>query len=82
MEFDDKKNDTIIAMSSDLGEKVSFEKHVYCVGGVEFWLNSLLTIVKDTVKTVIATQAQCLTDPEYDFIKGFGTFCGQVKKNP
>lgn len=80
MEFDERKTDTIIAMLSDLGEKVLFEKTVHCVGGVEFWLNSLLNIVKETVRNVIAAQAQCLVDPEYDFIKGFITFCGQVSK--
>lgn len=65
-------------MLSDLGEKVVFEKSVQCTGGVEFWLNTLLNVVKETVRGVVAAQAQCLVDPEYDFIKGFVTFCGQV----
>lgn len=67
-------------MLSDLGEKVAFEKTVQCTGGVEFWLNTLLSVVKETVRNVIATQAQCLVDPDYDFIKGFTAFCGQVSR--
>lgn len=65
-------------MNSSLGENVPFEKSVVCSGGVEFWLNHLLSTVRDTVKNIIATQAQCFVDPEYDFIAGFVTFCGQV----
>lgn len=78
VDFDEKKSDTIIGMRSDLGEKVPFEKSVQCTGGVEFWLNSLLQTVKDTVKTVIAAQAQCFVDPNYDFVTNFVPFCGQV----
>lgn len=78
MDFDEKKSDTIIGMKSDLGERVPFEKGVQCAGGVEFWLNSLLQMVKDTVKNVIASQAQCFVDPNYDFVANFINFCGQV----
>ncbi|KAJ3662197.1 hypothetical protein Zmor_006553 [Zophobas morio] len=78
VEFDPKKNDTIIAMLSDLGESVNFEKPVVCAGGVEIWLNTLLEMVKETVKTVIAGQAQLLSDPEYDFIQGFIPLCAQA----
>lgn len=65
-------------MLSDLGEKVTFEKPVQAAGGVEFWLNILLNTVKDTVRNVVAVQAQCLMDPDYDFIAGFTKFCGQA----
>lgn len=65
-------------MLSDLGEKVPLEKPVQCIGGVEFWLNTLLNVVKETVKNVVAAQAQCLVDPDYDFINGFMNFCGQA----
>lgn len=78
MEFDEKKPDHIVAMLSDLGEKVMFEKPVHCVGGVEFWLNSLLTVVIDTVRNVLAVQAQCFVDPDYDFVAGFINYCGQA----
>lgn len=67
-------------MKSDLGERVPFEKPVVCGGGVEIWLNSLLETVKDTVKNVVAAQAQLLHDPDYDFVSGFVQFCGQVMK--
>lgn len=65
-------------MLSDLGEKVPLEKAVQCAGGVEFWLNTLLNVVKETVRNVVAAQAQCLVDPDYDFINGFINFCGQA----
>lgn len=78
MDFDEKNPDQIIRMKSDLGERIPFEKAVVCVGGVEFWLNSLLSAVKETVKNVIAAQCQSLYDPEYDFIAGFVNNCGQV----
>lgn len=78
VDFDEQQTDNIIAMNSDLGENIPFEKSVQCTGGVEFWLNNLLQMVRDTVKNVCAAQAQCLNDPEYDFIAGFIQFCGQV----
>lgn len=68
----------IVAMNSANGEKVQFDKPVHCSGGVEKWLNSLLNMVRDTVKTVIAVQCQCFKEPDYDFIAGFVAFCGQV----
>lgn len=69
----------ILAMMSDLGEKVPFEKPVQAAGGVEFWLNNLLNQVRETVRNMIAQMAQALKDPEYNFIVGFQTFPGQVK---
>lgn len=65
-------------MLSDLGEKVPFEKTVQATGGVEIWLNNLLSSVRETVKNMIAQMAQALKDPEYNFIVGFQTFSGQV----
>ncbi|KAB0796033.1 hypothetical protein PPYR_10094 [Photinus pyralis] len=76
--FDENKYEDVIAMSSDLGEVVPFDKPVNCVGGVEIWLNKLLGTVRDTVRNVIAVQAQCFVNPDYDFIKGFVEFCGQA----
>lgn len=65
-------------MNSDLGEHIPFEKEVVCAGGVEYWLTSLLNMVRETVKNVIALQCQALNDQEYDFITGFVHNCGQV----
>ncbi|XP_044760955.1 dynein axonemal heavy chain 8-like isoform X2 [Coccinella septempunctata] len=77
VDFDEKRPDCIINMKSDNGEIVTFEKMVQCQGGVEFWLNILLNTVKSTVQQVIAVQAQCFVDPEYNFVTGFQQFCGQ-----
>ncbi|XP_025829635.1 dynein heavy chain 8, axonemal [Agrilus planipennis] len=78
VEFHPEIYEDVIAMKSDLGEKVPLEKSVHCVGGVEIWVTSLLNVVRDTVKTVIAGMCQCFVDPEYDFIKGFVNYCGQA----
>lgn len=67
-------------MASILGEKIPFEKPVFCVGGVEHWLNALLAAVKENMRNVIAAQCQALADPEYVFVKGFVNFPGQVNK--
>lgn len=78
VEFDEKDPELIVAMKAVVGEKIPFEKSVKCAGGVEVWLNVLLAQVKQTVSGIIAAQAQCLTDPDYDFLKGFTSFPGQV----
>lgn len=79
VDFDEQNPDQIVAMNSDLGEKIVFEKSVACAGGVEIWLNTLLSMVRDTVRNIIAAQCQALADPEYDFITGFVQSCGQVR---
>lgn len=68
----------ILAMMSDLGEKVYFEKPVQCTGGVEIWLNNLLIMVRETTKNIIAAMAQSLKDPSYDFISNFQLVPGQA----
>lgn len=78
VEFDEKKPDVILAMLSDLGERVGFEKPVTCSGGVEIWLNSLLFMVRDTIKTIIGQMATNLKEPDFDFVKNFALTCGQV----
>ncbi|KAJ8960345.1 hypothetical protein NQ317_010570, partial [Molorchus minor] len=77
VDFDEKKTDLIVAMCSDKGRRIAFEKGVQCSGGVELWLNNLLQTVRSTIKNVIALQSQCFVDPEYDFIAGFVHTCGQ-----
>ena len=81
VQFDETETDHIVSMKSDLGELIPFEKHVVCTGGVEIWLNTLLNTVRDTVKNVIAAMAQALQEPDYDFIKNFVNFCGQVRRS-
>ncbi|KAK5645861.1 hypothetical protein RI129_004325 [Pyrocoelia pectoralis] len=76
--FDENKYEDIIGMLSDLGELIPFDKPVNCTGGVEVWINKLLDTVRDTVRNVIAVQAQCFVDPDYNFIQGFVASCGQA----
>ncbi|KAK4886462.1 hypothetical protein RN001_002733 [Aquatica leii] len=76
--FDENKHDDALAMMSDLGEIVPFDKSVNCTGGVEIWVNKLLETVRSTVRNVIAVQSQCFVDPNYNFIEGFVSSCGQA----
>ncbi|KAB0798200.1 hypothetical protein PPYR_09193 [Photinus pyralis] len=78
VKFDENKYEDIVGMMSDLGELIPFDKPVNCTGGVEIWINKLLDTVRDTVRGVIAVQAQCFVDPDYNFIQGFVGFCGQA----
>ncbi|KAF5281562.1 hypothetical protein FQA39_LY05097 [Lamprigera yunnana] len=76
--FDKEKYENAIMMKSDLGEVVKLDKPVVCIGGVEIWLNKVLNTVRDSVRNVIAQQAQCFNDPNYNFITGFVDSCGQA----
>ncbi|XP_022821404.1 dynein heavy chain 8, axonemal-like [Spodoptera litura] len=77
VDFDDKEN--IININSDNGETIPLEKPVACLGGVENWLNTLLDMMKETVRNVIANIAQTMAgDPEFEFLVGFWNFPGQA----
>ncbi|XP_055595824.1 dynein axonemal heavy chain 8 [Uranotaenia lowii] len=78
VDFDEKVFGKIVAMSSDNGENVAFARPVFCTGGVEIWLNRLLKEMQDTISDILAVMAQNLSNPEFDFITGFQTFCGQA----
>ncbi|KAL3286862.1 hypothetical protein HHI36_001350 [Cryptolaemus montrouzieri] len=78
VDFDEKRSEYIVAMNSDLGEKILLEKPVQCIGAVELWLTQMLATVKETVKSIIAAQALALQDSDYNFVVGFQSFCGQA----
>lgn len=80
MEFDEDNRFEIKAMLSNNGEKVPLKDRVSCTGPVELWLGKLLNSVRDTVKDILLNIARSLTDPTFDFITGFPTFCAQVNK--
>lgn len=65
-------------MASDLDERILLEKPVHATGGVEIWLNDLLSQVRETIKGLIGLMATKLKDADYDFIKNFPKMCGQV----
>uniref|UniRef100_A0AAG5D7L6 AAA+ ATPase domain-containing protein n=1 Tax=Anopheles atroparvus TaxID=41427 RepID=A0AAG5D7L6_ANOAO len=78
VEFDEKTPGKIVALCSDNGERVPLATPVHCVGGVEVWLGRLLGEMQDTMRSILAEMAQCLRNPEFNFIVGFQSFCGQA----
>lgn len=80
VEFDTERTDKIVAIKSAIGERVPLDsdKHVICTGGVEIWLGKLLWSMQESVKTVLASMAQSLSDPDFEFITGFPNFPAQA----
>lgn len=59
--------------------QVSLVNPVICIGGVENWLTALLASMRESIKGILAgISASILTDPEFEFVKQFPTFCGQA----
>ena len=59
-------------------EKIQLENVVNCVGSVELWLGRLLKEMQDTIRTILASMAVSLNDPEFSFHEEFPSFCGQA----
>lgn len=78
LEFDKNNFDVITALVSENKEVVPLEKPVKCVGGVEIWMGTLLKSMQDTMKGIIAQIAISLYDAEFEFVRDFPNFCGQV----
>lgn len=78
VDFQERASDTIEAMNSSNNEKVKFENTVQCIGSVEIWLGRLLKEMQDTIKTILASMAVSLNDPEFNFAEEFPSFCGQA----
>lgn len=60
--------------------QIKLETVVNCTDGVEIWLGRLLEEMKSTMQEVLAKIASELFDPEFNFIKDFQDYCGQVSK--
>lgn len=58
--------------------QIKLETVVNCTDGVEIWLGRLLEEMKSSMQEVLAKIAAELSDPEFDFIKDFQDYCGQV----
>ncbi|XP_036329883.1 dynein heavy chain 8, axonemal-like [Rhagoletis pomonella] len=78
VDFQEKTNDVMIVMNSMNNEKVAFETPVQCSGSVEIWLGKLLKEMQDTMRTILASMAQSLSDPEFIFVEEFPAYCGQA----
>ncbi|XP_018048480.1 PREDICTED: dynein heavy chain 8, axonemal [Atta colombica] len=68
LKFAEKEYDKIVAMYSREGEQITLEKEVGCTGGVENWLNVLLTVHQQSVGAVISLGLQSLRTPEFDIL--------------
>lgn len=68
MSFSEKEYEKILAMHSREDEKIVLEKEVVCIGGVENWLNTLLTIHQQSVGAVISSGLQSLYTGEFDIL--------------
>ncbi|XP_018400014.1 PREDICTED: dynein heavy chain 8, axonemal [Cyphomyrmex costatus] len=68
LKFSEKEYDKIVAMYSREGEQITLEKEVGCTGGVENWLNVLLTVHQQSVGAVISLGLQSLRTPEFDIL--------------
>lgn len=55
-------------MYSREDEEVVLEKEVACIGGVENWLNTMLTVHQQSVGAVISLGLQTLYAPEFDIL--------------
>ncbi|XP_011871302.1 PREDICTED: dynein heavy chain 8, axonemal [Vollenhovia emeryi] len=68
LKFSEKEYDKIVAMHSRENEQIVLEKEVACAGGVESWLNVLLTVHQQSVGAVISLGLQSLRTPEFDIL--------------
>ncbi|XP_026831330.1 dynein heavy chain 8, axonemal [Ooceraea biroi] len=66
--FAEKEYEKIVAMYSRENEKIELEKSVICVGGMENWVNTLLTVHQQSVGAVISLGLQSLRTPEFDIL--------------
>ncbi|XP_018374249.1 PREDICTED: dynein heavy chain 8, axonemal [Trachymyrmex cornetzi] len=68
LKFSEKEYDKMVAMYSREDEQITLEKEVGCTGGVENWLNVLLTVHQQSVGAVISLGLQSLRTPEFDIL--------------
>ncbi|CAL1673550.1 unnamed protein product [Lasius platythorax] len=68
LKFSEKEYEKIVAMYSRENEQIVLEKEVACTGGVENWLNTLLTIHQQSVGAVISLGLQSFYTPEFDIL--------------
>ncbi|XP_018342058.1 PREDICTED: dynein heavy chain 8, axonemal [Trachymyrmex septentrionalis] len=68
LKFSEKEYDKILTMYSRENEQIALEKEVGCTGGVENWLNVLLTVHQQSVGAVISLGLQSFSAPEFDIL--------------
>lgn len=66
-------------MYSRENEEIVLEKEVACIGGVENWLNTLLTVHQQSVGAVISLGLQSFYTPEFDILSLIENSVLQVK---
>lgn len=78
VDFDEGSSDVIVAMNSANRENVRLDTPVKCTGGVEIWLGTLLKGMQQTIQSVLAQICGELSSSEFNFIRDFQEYCGQV----
>ncbi|XP_014480405.1 PREDICTED: dynein heavy chain 8, axonemal [Dinoponera quadriceps] len=68
LSFSEKEYEKIQAMHSREDEKIVLEKEVVCTGGVENWLNTLLTVHQQSVGVEISLGLQSFHTAEFDIL--------------
>ncbi|KAI4493643.1 hypothetical protein M0804_001819 [Polistes exclamans] len=68
LEFSTKDYENIIAMYSREKEKIVLEKVVVCLGGVENWLNTFLSVHQMSVAAAISYGMTLLNTPDFDIL--------------
>lgn len=72
--------DKALEIISKENEGISLEHPVLCVGGVENWLNILLTETKNSVNQIIVNVANyIISDPTFNLLTMVDTFPSQVR---
>lgn len=71
--------DKVLEVISRENEKIQLEHPVFCVGGVENWLNVLLNETKNSVNQILVKVANyIIADPTFDLLTMIDTFPSQV----
>jgi len=72
--------DKALEIISRENEGIPLEHPVLCVGGVENWLNILLTETKNSVNQIIVNVANyIISDPTFNLLTMVDTFPSQVR---
>ncbi|CRK87169.1 CLUMA_CG000977, isoform A [Clunio marinus] len=77
VEFQEGRNDMIVGMCSDNGERVPLLSPVKCSGNVEIWIGRLLEMVQDTVRMILADIGLQMGNDKFNYKDKLESLCGQ-----
>jgi dynein heavy chain len=79
VEFDETRPNIIVAMKSANGESIPLVTPVKCSGLVEAWIGKLLEAVLETMKTILSSLGQTISDAKFDYKTQLSTLCAQAQ---